>query len=85
MYNLPNMDAILRMIDRDFNLNIVSGKSDKKAYKKITEKYEQPESKGKRYSLIQTIIRPFTKEELAFWNQFHQSYEIQGQQRRSPH
>ena len=38
----------------------------------IVEAYEQPENLGKRYSMIQVITRPFTKEELAYWNEYHQ-------------
>ena len=44
-------------------------------YKKIVADYKQPEDLGKRYSLIQAVTRPFTKEELAYWNQYHQSLD----------
>lgn len=71
LLQLKNMDETLKTIDRDFGLGI-SNKEFKSDYKLITSKYEQPESKGKRYSKIQVIPRPFTKEELAYWNMYHQ-------------
>lgn len=71
LFNLNNMDEVLKMIDRDFNLGI-QNRTFGQEYKKITQKYEQPEVAGKRYSLIQVSTRAFTKEELAYWNQFHQ-------------
>lgn len=71
LYNLPNMDEVLKMIDKDFSLGISSGiyTGD---YKKIISEYKQPEELGKRYSMIQVVSRKFTKEELAYWNQYHQ-------------
>ena len=71
LYNLADLTSVLKMIDRDFGLGINSGK-DTGEYKKITAEYKQPQDLGKRYSLIQAITRPFTKEELAYWNQYHQ-------------
>lgn len=72
LYNLHTLDSILKMIDGDLNLGI-SNASGRQEYKKITKKYKQPEEeKGKRYALVQAKIRPFTKEELAYWNEFHQ-------------
>lgn len=70
LYNLSNMDEVLKMIDRDFGLGISSGIVGD--YKKITQQYSQPEELGKRYSLVQVQVRKFTKEELAYWNQYHQ-------------
>lgn len=70
LYNLATLDDVLRLIDKDFKLGIVSG-NDSNEYKKITEKYKQPEV-TKRNSLIQVVSRAFTKEELAYWNQYHQ-------------
>jgi len=69
--NLNSMDEILKMIDSDFNQGISLGKPTQD-YKKIIDTYEQPETKGKRYALVQAITRPFTQEELAYWNEFHQ-------------
>lgn len=71
LYNLRSLDETLKMIDSDFNLGILKGKLTND-YKVITEKYEQPEKKGKRYSLIQASTRAFTNEELAYWNTFYQ-------------
>jgi len=71
IYSLENMDAILKMIDSDFNLGISKG-TPTQNFKRITKSNVQPEEKGKRYSLVQATIRAFTKEELAYWNEFHQ-------------
>jgi len=71
LYSLNSMDAILKMIDSDLSLGIYAGTGTQE-YKKITKKYKQPEAIGKRYALIQALTRPFTKEELAYWNEFHQ-------------
>lgn len=71
LYGLDSMDAILKMIDRDFNLGISKGALTED-YKKITSSYKQPEDLGKRYAQIQVKPRPFTKEELSYWNSFHQ-------------
>lgn len=70
LYNLATLDDVLRLIDRDFKLGISSG-IDTGEYKKITGQYKQPEV-TKRNSLIQVISRKFTKEELAYWNEYHQ-------------
>ena len=71
LYSIQSLDETLKMIDGDFNLGIVKGELTDK-HKIITEKYEQPEEKGKRYSLIQAATRSFTREELAYWNMFYQ-------------
>ena len=71
LFNLASLTDSLKMIDRDFGLGITDGK-DTGEYKKIVAKYDQPQDLGKRYSLIQAITRPFTNEELAYWNQYHQ-------------
>jgi hypothetical protein len=71
LYNLPNMDEVLKMIDRDFGLGISSNVITTD-YKKIVGEYKQPEELGKRYSMIQVVSRKFTKEELSYWNGFHQ-------------
>ena len=71
LFNLDTIDEILRMIDRDFSLGIVSGKLTQE-YKKITKNFIQPEIEGKRYALVQAATRAFTKEELAYWNEYHQ-------------
>lgn len=74
MFNLKNMDEILRKIDTDFKLGISSGTFSTE-YKMITSNYKQPEDLGKRYSMIQVITRKFTNEELAYWNEYHQDIE----------
>jgi hypothetical protein len=74
LYNVSNFVDVLKMIDRDFGLGLYDGKATGE-YKKITAEYKQPENLGKRYSLIQAVTRPFTNEELAYWNQYHQSLD----------
>lgn len=69
MYNLANLDEVLKKIDADFGLGISSGIV--KDYKKITGEYKQPEI-VKRNTLIQVVTRKFTVEELAYWNTYHQ-------------
>lgn len=71
VYHMSSLNDVLRMIDRDFQLGIVSGK-DTGEYKKITSEYKQPEI-TKRNTLIQVSTRKLTKEELEYWNQYHQS------------
>jgi len=73
LFNLQSFDDVLKMIDRDFGLGIASGKSTQE-YKKITASYKQPELE-KRYSLIQVKTRKFNKEELAYWNEYHQDIQ----------
>jgi len=74
LHNLSSMDDVLRMIDRDFGLGFLPN-TDTGNYKVITKEYKQPEEVGKRYSLIQVITRKFTNEELAYWNEYHQSLD----------
>lgn len=69
--NLAGYYDALRTIDRDFCLGISSGEVGD--YKKIVNEYKQPDNIEKRYSLVQAITRKFTKEELAYWSQYHQS------------
>ncbi len=71
LFNLPDTIDVLRLIDKDFNLGIGNG-TNSQEYKKIISAYKQPEEIGKRYSLIQVVTRKFTKEELDYWNQYHQ-------------
>lgn len=71
LYGLKNLNDTLKKIDSDFGLGISSSKS-AKDYKIITQAYKQPEELGKRYALVQVSTRAFTKEELAYWNQYHQ-------------
>ena len=73
LFNLPTFDDVLRLIDRDFNLGITTGKYTED-YKKITSEYKQPELE-KRYSFIQVTTRKFTKEELAYWSTYYQDIQ----------
>lgn len=62
----------LRIIDKDFGLGIVTT-SNIGVYKRIVSTYKQPEeSEEKHYSMIQVVTRKFTKEELSYWNEYHQ-------------
>ena len=72
LFNLKSLYDVLLLIDYDFGLGIV----DKKPagdYKQIISEYEQPIDVPKTYSIIQCVTRKFTKEELEYWNQYHQS------------
>ncbi len=71
LYNINSIDAVLKMIDKDFGLGISSGIYTGE-HKKIVSEYKQPEELGKRYSLIQVKVRKFTNEELSYWNEFYQ-------------
>jgi len=73
LYNLANIDEVLKTIDRDFGLGISTGTIGN--YKKIVSEYKQPESQGKRYALIQVKTKRFTKEELSYWNEYYQDIE----------
>ena len=68
IYNCSLWEACVK-IDQDFGLGIHS--TPLRDYKKIVSKYSQPEELGKRYSLIQVVTRKFTKEELAYWEEYH--------------
>ncbi len=72
LHNLSSMDDVLKLIDRDFGLGIVTKGTEE--YKRITAEYKQPDA-VKRYSLIQVVTKKFTKDELAYWNQYHQDIE----------
>lgn len=72
MFNLTNLDDILKKIDRDFGLGISNG--EEKDYRKITSSYKQPEQ-VKRDSFIQVVTRKFTNRELEYWNGYHQSLD----------
>lgn len=74
LYGLSSLDEVLRLIDNDFGLGILSGVSSGE-YKQIISEYKQPEDLRKRYTLIQVSTRKFTHEELAYWNMYHQSLD----------
>jgi hypothetical protein len=67
-----SLDEALRKIDSDFGLGFISTKNVGK-YKEIVSEYKQPESDGKRYSLIQVVTRKFTKLDLEYWGSYFQS------------
>jgi len=73
LFNLHTIDDVLKLIDRDFGLGISGMPTGE--YKKITAEYQQPEELGKRYSHIQVVTRPFTQEELAYWNLYYQDIQ----------
>jgi len=74
LFNLASFHDVLKKIDQDFGLGLSSGTATEE-YKKIVSEYVQPKDLGKRYSLIQVVTRKFTSEELAYWNQYHQSID----------
>lgn len=73
LYGIPMLEA-LKLIDRDFGLGILP-EHNTGEYKQIKSSYKQPEELGKRYSVIQVVTRKFTKEELSYWNQYHQNID----------
>ena len=62
------------MIDRDFDLGIISGSSTKN-YERIISDYAQPTATSKREYFIQVKTRRFTNEELAYWNGYYQDID----------
>jgi DNA primase len=73
LFNVSLHDALL-MIDRDFDLGIVSGSSTKN-YERIVADYVQPTATSKREYFIQVKTRKFTNEELAYWNGYYQDID----------
>lgn len=73
LFNVSLYDAML-MIDRDFDLGIVSGSSTKN-YERIVADYAQPTATSKREYFIQVKTRKFTHEELAYWNAYYQDID----------
>jgi hypothetical protein len=72
LFNLSGIGDALLLIDKDFGLGLADGKPTHH-YKKVVGEYKQPANLSKRYVLIQAKTRKFTKEELSYWNQYHQS------------
>lgn len=67
LYNC-NFDEALRHINNDFQLGLGSSIIiENPRYLTVTKLYEQPE-KITQYKRIDVFTRPFTKEELAYWN-----------------
>jgi hypothetical protein len=73
LFNVGLNDALL-MIDRDFDLGIISGSSTKN-YERIVSDYAQPTATSKREYFIQVKTRKFTHEELAYWNAYYQDID----------
>ena len=73
LFNVSLNDALL-MIDRDFDLGIISGSSTKQ-YERIVSDYAQPTATSKREYFIQVKTRKFTNEELAYWNGYYQDID----------
>jgi len=73
LFNVNLNDALL-MIDRDFDLGIISGSSTKQ-YERIISDYAQPTATSKREYFIQVKTRKFTHEELAYWNAYYQDID----------
>ena len=73
LFNFASLDDVLRLIDKDFGLGISSKPTEE--VKRVVPEYKQPESLGKRYSLIQVVTRKFTNEELEYWNAYHQDLQ----------
>lgn len=74
IHNNCSLDDALKIIDGKFGLGI-SSDNNVGEYKKITSQYKQPESMGKRYSIIQCITRKFTQNELKYWAEYYQTEE----------
>ncbi len=73
LFNMRDIQEAFRLIDRDFGLGFTK-QTDTRQYQRIVSEYKQPEA-VKVYSKIQVITRAFTNDELAYWNQFHQSLD----------
>ena len=74
LFNLANMNDVLMMIDRDFDLGIVNASSTKN-YERIVADYKQPPPVSKREYFIQVKPRKFTHEELSYWNEYYQDID----------
>lgn len=73
LFNFSSIDDVLKLIDKDFGLDIYGKSTDE--HKRVVIDYKQPEELGKRYSLIQVITRKFTNEELEYWNLYYQDVQ----------
>jgi DNA primase len=70
LFNLRDIQEVVKLIDRDFGLGF-SRQTDTQEYKRIITEYKQPVKTIKTYTNIQVVVKRFTKEELAYWNQYH--------------
>ena len=73
-FNLKDLKEVLALIDRDFGLGF-SRETNTEQYKRIVSQYIQPVRAVKAYSNIQVVVKAFTNDELAYWNQYHQSLD----------
>ena len=73
-FNLKDLKEVLSLIDRDFGLGL-SRETNTEQYKRIVSQYIQPVRAVKAYSNIQVIVKSFTNDELAYWNQYHLSLD----------
>ena len=69
MFNV-NLDEALNMIDRDLGLGMTRA-TNTQEYKRIISEYKQPIKVDKTYTSVQAVVRRFTKDELAYWAQYH--------------
>lgn len=72
LFNLKDLQEALKLIDRDLGLGLTRT-TDTQEYKRIISEYKQPVKTIKSYSKIQVVTRKFNKEELEYWNQYHQN------------
>lgn len=75
LYGLNNINDVLLLIDKEFGLGLSGNATNTEVYKQIKAEYKQPEELGKRLTNIQVLVRPFLKEELAYWNEYHQDLQ----------
>lgn len=68
IYGLTTLDSILRLIDLNMNLGITNGLGAQNS--PVIQQNKPIETK--RNTLIQVVTKPFTKEELSWWNEYHQ-------------
>lgn len=74
LYGIPTFIDTIKLIDKDFGLGLFT-KVNINKYKIIVSEYIQPADVEKKYSIIQVVTKKFTKEELAYWNLFHQDVQ----------
>lgn len=70
LFNLRDIQEVVKLIDRDFGLGF-SRQTNTEEYKRIITEYKQPVKTIKTYTNIQAVVKRFTNEELAYWNQYH--------------
>ena len=67
LHNIHSLHDALNLVMKDFNL---SNTTDSKSYQKVKKIKIEHEEKSSAF--IQVITKKFTKEELAYWNQYYQ-------------